>query len=254
MRIVIITQDDPFFLPQNIQYLIENLSADDQVVAAVVSDVSPYGKRESFFDKALKTLRIFGFRFFLNYACRYVLYKLILRRTVRNIFCSQNINILNIKDSINSIESLDLLREYKPDLIISIAGNEIFKRDLISLAKMGCINLHTGMLPKYRGLLPSFWAMKNNEKEIGVTVFFVDLGIDSGPIIVQRSVRIENKSQNALIRETKKLGMDCILSAIEVIKNGDGAPLANDDSKATYYSFPTKSDVSDFIRSGKRFF
>lgn len=254
MRIVIITQDDPFFLPQNIQYLIENLSTGDQVVAAVVSEVSPYGKRESFFEKALKTLRIFGFRFFLNYACRYVLYKLILRRTVRNIFYSKNIDILNIKDSINSIESLDLLREYKPDLIVSIAGNEIFKHDLISLAKMGCINLHTGMLPKYRGLLPSFWAMKNNEKEIGVTVFFVDLGIDSGPIIVQRSVRIENKSQNALIRETKKLGMDCILNAIEVVKNGDGEPLVNDDSKATYYSFPTKSDVNDFIRSGKRFF
>lgn len=254
MRIVIITQDDPFFLPQNMAYLISKLSPTDEVVAAVVSDVSPYGKKESFFDKALKTLGIFGVVFFLNYALRYILYKLILRRTVRKVLNKNNIDCVRLVDPINTAGSLTVIRNYKPDLILSIAGNEIFKQDLISLAKLGCINLHTGMLPKYRGLLPSFWAMKNNEKCIGVTVFYVDLGIDSGPIIIQRSVKIENKSQHDLIKETKRLGMDCILSAIELIRDGEFQPSTNDDRKATYYSFPTKRDVVDFRRAGKRFF
>ena len=65
-------------------------------------------------------------------------------------------------------------------------GNQIFKKQIIELAPKGCINLHTALLPKYRGLMPTFWVLKNNEKYTGVSVFFVDKGIDSGPIIVQR--------------------------------------------------------------------
>jgi len=50
------------------------------------------------------------------------------------------------------------------------------------LAPKGCLNLHSALLPKYRGLMPSFWVLKNNENKTGVSVFFVDKGIDSGPI------------------------------------------------------------------------
>ena len=82
-------------------------------------------------------------------------------------------------------------------MLVSILGNQIFKRKLIDLAPKGCINLHTALLPKYRGLMPTFWALKNNEKNTGVSVFFVDEGIDSGPIIIQKKVVIE------LIRHNK---------------------------------------------------
>ena len=70
---------------------------------------------------------------------------------------------------------------------------------------MGCINLHTALLPKYRGLMPTFWVLKNNEKNTGVSVFFVDEGIDSGPIIVQKNISIGNMTQQELIVKTKKL-------------------------------------------------
>ena len=110
---------------------------------------------------------------------------------------------IKLEQSINSEQSLSKVSHYKPDILISIAGNEIFKKPLIDLTPFGCLNLHTGLLPKYRGLMPTFWALKNKEQEIGVTVFYVDEGIDSGPIVVQKKIPIKKRVQSKLIKETK---------------------------------------------------
>jgi methionyl-tRNA formyltransferase len=143
---------------------------------------------------------------------------------------------------------------YSPDLLVSIQGNEIFKKSIIKLAKKGCINLHTALLPKYRGLMPTFWALKNNEKYTGVSVFFVDEGIDSGPIIFQKRIEIKNQTQEELIIQTKKIGMEAIVEAIKLINEDNITLIENDDSKKTYFSFPNKSDVNDFKKIGKSFF
>ena len=83
---------------------------------------------------------------------------------------------------------MDTIKYYEPDLLVSILGNQIYREPIINLASNGCINLHTALLPKYRGLMPSFWVLRNGEYYTGVSVFFVDEGIDSGPIIVQKKV------------------------------------------------------------------
>ena len=254
MRLLIITQDDPFFLPRNIEYFLNKISSDDEVVAAVVLNVSPFGKKESFAKKALKTLRIFGMRFFVNYALRFVVTKLILKRSVISSFKSNNIEMISPQGSINSTDSLEVLRRFEPDILISIAGNEIYRRPLLDLAKFGCLNLHTGMLPKYRGLMPTFWALKNNEEEIGVTVFQVDEGIDSGPILVQKSINVDGFSLNEVIKKTKRIGMDCMLEAVGKVKRGEADLIDNDATEATYFSFPSKGDVKKFRQLGKKFF
>ncbi len=61
------------------------------------------------------------------------------------------------KESINSEQALARIASYHPDVLVSIAGNQLFKRPLIELASKACINLHTALLPKYRGLMPTFW-------------------------------------------------------------------------------------------------
>ena len=137
---------------------------------------------------------------------------------------------------------------------MSLQGNEIFKKPLLDLAPKGCINLHTAMLPKYRGLMPTFWVMKNNEKYTGVSVFFVDEGIDSGPIIVQEKVEIGNSTQAQLIMRTKKIGMKLIVKAVNLITENNLVLLPNPESEKTYYSFPTRKDVIEFKKIGKRFF
>ena len=69
--------------------------------------------------------------------------------------------------------------------------------------------------------MPTFWVLKNNEKYTGVSVFFVDEGIDSGPIIVQEKVEIANKTQQQLIKETKQIGMNLILKSIDLIDKNE---------------------------------
>ena len=102
--------------------------------------------------------------------------------------------------------------------------------------------------------MPTFWVLKNNEIFTGVSVFFVDEGIDSGPIIVQKKVKINNLTQIQLIKKTKHLGMQAIAEAIDLIKTGNFKLIENSDNEKTYFSFPTRADVLVFKKLGKNFF
>jgi methionyl-tRNA formyltransferase len=255
MNIVIVTQDSPFYLAQNIDYLIGNLPAHSRVVACVVLEPSPFGKKETTLSKMQRTYRVFGPGFFIRYALRFMSSKLDPSRNVRHVLEKHGVPIVEMKKSINSESTrTELEREFSPDLIVSIQANVIFKKPLLELPAKGCLNVHTALLPKYRGLMPTFWVMKNDEEETGVSVFFMDEGIDSEPILVQKKFLIGDRSLDQLIRDTKKLGMDALLEAIELVHEGSPSLIENDDSKQTYFSFPTREDVKEFRRKGKRFF
>ncbi|MGX1928083.1 methionyl-tRNA formyltransferase [Flagellimonas sp. 2504JD4-2] len=254
MRIVLLTQDEPFYLAQNIDYLAKNLPVGAEIVSAVLFDVSPFGKKESFLDKAKKTMSIFGFKFFCFYSIKYLLHFFQPNKNVPKTLRKNNIAEIRLEKSVNNKESLKIIESCEPDLLISIAGNQIFKTDLINLAKHGCLNLHTALLPKYRGLMPSFWVLKNNEEKTGVSVFFVDEGIDSGPILVQKEIPIGNLTQQQLIKISKRIGMDAILEAIALIMKGGYQLIDNPEEEKTYFSFPTKEDIKEFKKKGKRFF
>jgi len=254
MKIVIITQDEPFYLARNIRYLFESLPASVDVVGCVLSDASPFGKKENIIIKAKKTFKVFGLVFFLRYFARFVKGKIFARDGVLKILRQFKIPRINLKTSINSRQSLKLIRALEPDLLVSIMGNEIFKKELINLAPKGCINLHTALLPKYRGLMPSFWVLKNKEKETGVSVFFVDEGIDSGPIIVQKRIPLAGLALEELIKKSKKLGMDAIVEAIDLIERDAVELIPNNNNDKTYFTFPTREDVCAFRRKGKKFF
>ncbi len=253
MNIIIITQNEPFYLTENIKYLLRRLPKKCSIKGCVVASVSPFGKKENIFKKAIKTFRIFGFRFFLFYFLKFI-YSKLFKKSIKQLLKENNIDIIDISGSLNSEKSLEKIKSYNPDLLISILGNQIFKKDLISLPKKGCLNLHTALLPKYRGLMPTFWVLKNNEKYTGVSVFFIDEGIDSGPILVQKKVEIRNMTQYELIKHTKSLGMDAIVEAVSLVMKGDYDLIENPNDKMTYYSFPKRKDVKIFLRNKKRFF
>ena len=254
MRIVIITQNEPFYLTKSLRFLLNILPEDTDLVGCVVADVSPFGKKESFFTKAKKTYDIFGLKFFSYYSLKYLKSKANAKNNVFNFLKTNSIPIITLDHPINNAQSVAKIKLFQPDLLVSILGNQIFKEPILNLAPKGCINLHTALLPKYRGLMPSFWVMKNNEKYTGVSVFFVDEGIDSGPIIVQQKVEIGNRTQEELISHTKKIGMECISKSIDLIAKGKVCLIENDASKKTYYTFPTREDVLEFNKNGKKFF
>jgi methionyl-tRNA formyltransferase len=254
MRIVIITQNEPFYLSENIEYFAKILPSHSEIVGCVVSAASPYGKKESFYQKAKKTASIFGLKFFFYYALKFLWRKLTKRGCIRTTLHQFRIPVINLDKSINHPESISKISDYKPDLLISILGNEIFKKQIIKLAPKGCLNLHTALLPQYRGLMPAFWVLRYAEKETGVSVFYVDEGIDSGPIIIQKRVLINDQTLEELIRYTKKLGMEAIAEAVDLIKHSQVNLIANEASNMSYYSFPTRLDVKFFRDAGKKFF
>ena len=254
MRIVIITQDEPFYLSKSLKHFINLLPKKHKIVGCVVSSVSPFGKQVSFFQKAIQTLNVFGWKFFVYYTVKFIFSKFNRANSLHFLLKRNNIKKIILEFSINHEKSIELLKEYKPDLLISILGNQIFKNEIINLAPKGCINLHTALLPKYRGLMPTFWVMKNDEKFTGVSIFYVNEGIDTGPIIIKKRVEIGNRTQEELIKHTKKIGMEAIVEAVEIIELGDVQTLKNNDSEMTYYSFPKKEDVAIFQKRNKRFF
>lgn len=253
MKIIIITQNEPFYLKSNLEYLIKLLPSECKIVGCIVNDVSPFGKKESFFKKAIKTYSIFGFNFFIYYSFKFI-YSKIFKQSINSFLFKKNIPNIHLNNSINSKLSIETIKSYNPDLLVSILGNQIFKKELLNLAPKGCINLHTALLPKYRGLMPTFWVLKNNEKYTGVSVFFVDEGIDSGPIIVQEKLEIGNLTQQQLINQTKKIGMELISKSINLIQRNDVKLIENDPSKKSYFTFPTRQDVLEFKKNGKKFF
>ena len=254
MRIIVITQDEPFFLAENFSYLLKIFPNHSKIVGCVVNSVSPFGKKENFLKKALKTFKIFGYKFFIYYSFKYLFKILSPKSGLKHVLKINKIPVIKLKENINAKNSIDTIKNFEPDLLVSILGNQIFKQNIIDLAPKGCINLHTALLPKYRGLMPTFWVLKNNEKYTGVSVFFVDKGIDSGPIIVQKKILIDTNSQEKLILKTKKIGMDAIVESIDLIHKGKFRLIKNDEYLKSYYSFPTKKDVLDFLNNGKTFF
>jgi methionyl-tRNA formyltransferase len=254
MRIVIVTQDSPFYLAETIERFAGNLPDHSQIVGCVLLSASPFGKKQGAFRKMAHTLSVFGLGFFVHYALRFAMSKAVPSRNVRHTLGKHGIPVIELSGSINSKSSRQAIAGYEPDLLISIQANVIFKKALIELPSKGCLNVHTALLPRYRGLMPTFWVMKNDERETGVSVFFIDEGIDSGPILVQKRLEIGERTLDQLIRDTKRLGIDALVEAVSLLESGDYRLIENDDSRQTYYSFPTRDDVLEFRRKGKRFF
>ena len=90
-------------------------------------------------------------------------------------------------------------------------------------------------------------------KTISSLSFLVDEGIDSGPIVVQKKVRVDEKSQSELIKCTKKIGMDAIAEALELLKKENAEYLPNREEHATYFGFPTRQDVLGFAQEENGF-
>jgi len=112
--------------------------------------------------------------------------------TLKKFAKQYNIDYLKFKN-INALEAIEKLRKYKCDLFVSMSFNQIFKKQIINLCPYKIINCHAGKLPYYRGRNVLNWALINDEKEFGITVHYVDEGIDTGDIINQKTFPITDE-------------------------------------------------------------
>ena len=127
-----------------------------------------------------------------------------------------------ILKNVNSKDSLNKILFYDCDILVSMSFNQIFKKDIINLTPIGIINCHAGKLPFYRGRNVLNWVLINDEKEFGITVHFVDKGIDTGDIIAQESFPIsENDNYNSLLERSYLYCADLLYSSLIKIFNND---------------------------------
>jgi len=123
-----------------------------------------------------------------------------------------------------------------PDLIICAFYPRIFPQRLIKIPPLGCINVHPGLLPEYRGRFGIPWHILNNEKEIGITIHYLDEGIDTGDILVQRSYPIgPEETGHGLHRRSMKLSADLLIDNFERILRREIKPRPQ-RSGGSYYN------------------
>ncbi|MFT7099273.1 MAG: methionyl-tRNA formyltransferase [Rickettsiales bacterium] len=155
-------------------------------------------------------------------------------------------------DNINKDGFLYLSKAWRPDLIISIRFGQIFKDPIISLPKFGIINLHSGILPNYRGILATFRSMSVGEEEIGTTMHFINnKSIDVGDIISISRHKADYKK--SLIVNIFKLYPDGVMMIADVIKKIDLGlevrSFTQDKSAGKYFSYPSDKDIKKFLTS-----
>lgn len=123
--------------------------------------------------------------------------------------------------NINSEAFINKVKGYDCDVLVSMSFNQIFKKDILSITPTGIINCHAGKLPFYRGRNILNWALINDEKEFGITVHFVDEGIDTGDIILQRTYPIADEdSYKTLLERAYTACAEILYDALKQLKNG----------------------------------
>jgi methionyl-tRNA formyltransferase len=149
----------------------------------------------------------------------------------------------------NSPGGLSELRSTRPDLVVSIRYRRILKAAAIAIPRHGVLNLHSAILPDYRGVMATFWAMLAGEHDIGTTLHrIVDAGIDTGPILaISRQPARMDRSYLANVLGLYRDGCNATLAAIDSIASGiEPACLEQSRESGAYFSVPTSSDLARF--------
>ena len=135
------------------------------------------------------------------------------------------------------------LSEMGPELGLSISYNQILRRPVLDVPRLGVVNFHAGMLPRYRGRNVINWAIINGEEEIGITAHQVDEGIDTGAIILQRALPIGwTDTYGDVLRRVVDAFPALVVDAVELVASGRARPAPQDESVATYFGGREEGD------------
>jgi methionyl-tRNA formyltransferase len=144
------------------------------------------------------------------------------------------LNILDLKIA-NTPEFIKVIEKIKPDFIVVVAFGQKLNNEILSLPGFGCINLHASLLPRYRGASPINQAIINGDKYTGVTTMFMDEGLDTGDILLQEKVEINNnETAGDLHDKLANVGAGLLLRTLLEVKKGTVKGKKQDDKLATY--------------------
>lgn len=136
---------------------------------------------------------------------------------------------------IKTPEAIEELRSYEADIFVVAAYGQILSKEILEMPRLGCINVHTSLLPKFRGSAPIQWAIIEGEKETGVTVMQMDEGMDTGDILFTETVPIDkDETGGSLYDKLAATGAELIVKSLDAIEKGEVNPIKQDEELATY--------------------
>lgn len=153
----------------------------------------------------------------------------------------------------DNYEFLSMLKDIKPDLIVVVAYGKILRKEVLDIPVYGCVNVHASLLPKYRGAAPINWAIINGEKKTGITTMLMDTGLDTGDILLQESLDIEDDDTAGTLHDKLKvLGAKVLYDTLQMIESGKINRIPQDNSESTYAPVLDKNTgLIDWNKSAK---
>jgi methionyl-tRNA formyltransferase len=248
LRVLVITEDDPLYVIRFFEPFFADYPQDEMELLAVTVSRAFH---EPMWKTARRMWRFYGPIDFLRLCFRFGLVKL-RGDSIEKLARRHGIAVLPA-DSVNDPAYIKQVRELKPDVIVSVAAPEIFRTDILASAGKRCINIHSGKLPKYRGMMPNFWQLLHGEKFATVTVHEMAEKLDAGDVLHTLEFPLkEHDSLDRVITETKRAGAGLMIEVLRQIRGGRDRPQPLDMSQAGYFKFPQPADVEAFRKRGHR--
>ncbi len=153
----------------------------------------------------------------------------------------------------NDAEFTQALQERSPDLLISVACPYILKDNVLVIPPRGCINIHHAPLPRYKGMMPTFWQLYHGEPQLGVTIHYMAAKVDEGDALLQESLPVTpGESLHDLIRRSKRHGAHCMARVLRSLQSNSAVSMPMDHGKGSYFTFPRRDEALEFRRRGLR--
>ena len=160
----------------------------------------------------------------------------------------------------NNESFIDEMKNLKPDVICVVAYGKILPKEILEIPKLGCINVHGSLLPKYRGAAPIQWAVINGEKQTGITTMYMDIGMDTGDMILKEVVDIgEDETTGELWDRLSKIGGKLLVNTLKLIESGNAprekqgddftiAPMLNKEMAQINWNEKTALEIKNLVR------
>ena len=138
-------------------------------------------------------------------------------------------------DKIKKPENIEVLKSYNPDVIVVVAYGQLLYKEILELPKYGCINVHASLLPKLRGAAPLNWAIINGETHTGVTTMKMDVGLDTGDMLLKAEVEIDEEMNVGNLHDIlMHMGANLLIETLDRLERNDMVPEKQDDSLSCY--------------------
>ncbi len=169
---------------------------------------------------------------------------------VKTLALELNIPVLQ-PEKLRAPEAMNQLRAWNPDLIVVAAFGQILKQDVLYLPRYGCINIHASLLPRWRGAAPINAAILAGDEETGVTIMQMDAGLDTGPMLSMKSIRIgRDDTAGTVFQALSTLGADLLMKTLPEYFAGNLKPIPQPTEGSTYAPMLKKEDgLLDFTHS-----